>query len=379
MRRLLRRGAPVAISVGTPLVRALATAGAGALLVAGVTAMTYPPAPTMTAGPPLSSVAGSGASAATAYRQIFLPDLLVVAPQGLSVAETAALARLPGVRNVITADGAAVRVGSRRVNVLGVDPRQFRSWTPLATASDQRLWTALASGRFVASPGTARTLALRPGARYALTGAARQDLVFGDSAPLGVSGIDVLVSNRASRSLGLIRGVVALISAPGAGLSGLTRAVRATVGRTDAVVSLRAQQLPVRPGPAGGRPTTYLELFQQSAARYCPGLSWTVLAAIGQIESGDGANVGPSSAGALGPMQFLPSTWAAWGITAFGEPGPPNIMDPYDAVPSAARYLCAAGAATPGGLAGAILAYNHATWYVNEVLALAAQYARTYG
>ena len=82
--------------------------------------------------------------------------------------------------------------------------------------------------------------------------------------------------------------------------------------------------------------------------------------------------MGPSSAGALGPMQFLPSTWAEWGITAFGETGAPNIMDPFDAVPSAARLLCAAGAGSGGaGLRGAIFAYNHATWYVNEVLALA--------
>ena len=78
-------------------------------------------------------------------------------------------------------------------------------------------------------------------------------------------------------------------------------------------------------------------------------------------------------------MQFLPSTWQEWGITAFGEPGPPNVMDPYDAVPSAARYLCAAGAGTAAGLPGAILAYNHASWYVAEVLALAQQYARVYG
>jgi len=54
-------------------------------------------------------------------------------------------------------------------------------------------------------------------------------------------------------------------------------------------------------------------------------------------------------------------------------------MDPYDAVPSAARLLCAAGAGTPAGLPNAILAYNHANWYVAEVLALAQQYARVYG
>jgi membrane-bound lytic murein transglycosylase B len=105
-------------------------------------------------------------------------------------------------------------------------------------------------------------------------------------------------------------------------------------------------------------------------------MSWTVLAAIGQIESGDGANNGPSSAGALGPMQFMPGTWAEWGINGFGPPGPPDIMNPLAAIPSAARMLCAAGAGNPATLRGAIFAYNHATWYVDEVLALAGEYAR---
>ncbi len=131
--------------------------------------------------------------------------------------------------------------------------------------------------------------------------------------------------------------------------------------------------------PPTGRPANYLQLFQESAARYCPGLSWTVLAAIGQIESADGQNIGPSTAGALGPMQFLPSTWATWGIDGFGDTGAPDIMNPFDAVPSAARLLCADGATSGGaGLRQAIFDYNHATWYVNEVLTLAAEYAREY-
>ena len=104
-----------------------------------------------------------------------------------------------------------------------------------------------------------------------------------------------------------------------------------------------------------------------------------MLAAIGQIESADGTNVGPSSAGALGPMQFLPTTWAQWGIDGFGQTGPPDVMNPYDAVPSAARLLCADGAASGGqSLYDAIFDYNHADWYVREVLALAAGYAAEY-
>jgi membrane-bound lytic murein transglycosylase B len=78
-------------------------------------------------------------------------------------------------------------------------------------------------------------------------------------------------------------------------------------------------------------------------------------------------------------MQFLPSTWAAWGIDGFGQTGQPDVMNPYDAVPSAARLLCADGAAAGGSaLRAAIFDYNHATWYVNEVLALAAAYAADY-
>src|ERR1700729_1171645 len=105
-------------------------------------------------------------------------------------------------------------------------------------------------------------------------------------------------------------------------------------------------------------------------------MCWAVLAAIKEIESGVCANEGPSSAGALGPMQFIPSTWAEWGIDGFGQTGTPDIMDPLDAVPSAARLLCAAGAGHTATLPAAIFAYNHATCSVAEVLPLAGEYAQ---
>jgi len=379
MRRLLRRAAPAWAAIPRTA-RTLAAGGAVSMLVAGTTAM-LPPAP---AGQPAATPGRAAHAAAvtpegSSYHRIFLPDLLVIEPTGLGARQLKKLARISGVGNLIAADGAAIKIGRHRVNVLGVDPQQFRSWTPLATASDQRLWTALARGHFVASKALAKRLRLHPGTRYRVTGGGQQDLIFGGSAPLGVSGIGALVSSRATPRLGLIPGVLALISAPGASMAGLTRAVRAVAGHRATIVSLRREQLPVDRSTSGGRPGSYLELFKASAARYCPGLSWTVLAAIGQIESGDGANPGPSSAGALGPMQFLPSTWQVYGISAFGQTGPPDIMNAYDAVPSAARLLCANGGRTAAGLRGAIFAYNHATWYVNEVLALAQEYARDYG
>ena len=111
-------------------------------------------------------------------------------------------------------------------------------------------------------------------------------------------------------------------------------------------------------------PANYLADFKKAGAGY--GIPWTVLAAIGEVESGFGQDDGPSSAGALGPMQFEPAAWAQ-----YGDGG--NIMNPDDAIPAAARLLAANGA--PGNLQQALLAYNHASWYVTEVLDQAARYA----
>ena len=364
--------------------RALASGGAVALALAGVMAMRPAPTgahPAVTASARPSATVQAGATSSSAFHKIISPDLLVIEPSGLSARQLARLSAVAGVRQVVTADGAAIKLNGHRVNVLGVNPKQFRSWTPLATATNQRVWTALENGRFVTSESLAAQGKLHPGRAYLVSGARQEQLTFAGSAPLGISGIDALVGNQASARLGLVPGVLALVSAPQASMGSLKKAARAITGRSATLVSLRPaqQRLPVDPSGASGRPSTYLDLFRASAARYCPGMSWTVLAAIGQIESGDGSNMGPSSAGALGPMQFLPSTWREWGITAFGESGPPNIMDPFDAVPAAARLLCAAGAGSASGLRGAVFAYNHATWYVNEVLALAGAYARDYG
>lgn len=116
-------------------------------------------------------------------------------------------------------------------------------------------------------------------------------------------------------------------------------------------------------------PATYLGLYQDAGQLF--GLDWAFLAAIGYIESGHGKNLGPSSAGALGPMQFMPATWASYGLDGDGD-GRRNVMDPADAIPGAARLLKANGA--PGDWPRAIFAYNHAEWYVQDVLAQAERY-----
>jgi hypothetical protein len=316
---------------------------------------------------------------ASTFRQITLPDLLIVAPKGLTSSQVARLRKIDGLRSMITFDGAEITEDGHSVSVIGVNPATFRSWVPLSTASDQAFWTALASGDFVASQAESKSLKLTEGDSYTLDGSSAQLVKFGMAARLDLAGVDLMVNQATSARLGLVRQVAGLISAPGARLATLTRKVTRILGPGGRIEQLHGGQLPVSSASAGGRPTTYIQLFKASAARYCPGLSWTVLAAIGQIESGDGANEGPSSAGALGPMQFLPSTWARWGIDAFGFTGPPNVMNPYDAVPSAARLLCADGAAAGGkSLSQAIFDYNHADWYVSEVLALAGEYAADY-
>jgi cell wall-associated NlpC family hydrolase len=103
------------------------------------------------------------------------------------------------------------------------------------------------------------------------------------------------------------------------------------------------------------------------------GIPWEVLAAINKVETNFGQNLGPSSAGAVGWMQFMPSTWARWGMDASGD-GVADPDNPTDAIFSAARYL--AGCGGQSNIAGAVYCYNHATWYVNEVLGLAAMYSR---
>ena len=383
----LRDGAPWRRS-RWPFAFRLAAAVSGAALVVAIAGWTFtgwPPqlrsgnggqvpvrAGVLLPGPPVLSGVRSS------FSGIVLPDLLIVRPAGLTRGEITRLGRIDGVRKMITFDGAQITVAGKPVSVIGVDPGQFRSWVPLRTASDQRLWTKLAAGNFIATTAAAARLRLDTPVSYRLSGRSMVRAPFGGAARLGIAGIDLVVDRAVSRKLGLVHEVAALISAPGQLLTSLTAKVRQVLGSGAKLVSLRGQPVTVPVVP--GHISNYLQLFQASAAKYCPQLSWTVLAAIGQIESADGRNVGPSSAGALGPMQFLPSTWAAWGINGFGPPGPPDVMNPFDAVPSAARMLCAEGASTgtQAGLRAAIFAYNHADWYVAEVLKLAAQYAAEY-
>jgi len=117
-------------------------------------------------------------------------------------------------------------------------------------------------------------------------------------------------------------------------------------------------------------PPFLLPIYQACGTEY--GIPWEVLASINKIETGFGTNLNISSAGALGWMQFLPSSWEAFGLDANGD-GRKDPYNPVDAICAAAHYLKLAGAHQD--LYQAIFAYNHADWYVQEVLL----YARAYG
>jgi hypothetical protein len=338
-----------------------------------------PPPDAVPAGVPPQEPGLAGASST----HLVVPDVIASVPGGLAPADLGRLKRLGGVRAVLAIDGARITVNGVRLTVLAAPAAALRPWTPPSTAASQPVWSAFQAGDLVTTAPAAAAAHLVKGGTYPVAAAVSARIAAGGTALLGVAGVDGVVSQAEGRELGLVRNVAVLVNAPAADMIKLAGQVQAALGASARVVRLVpvtvSTRLPVDTTPPAGRPANYLQLFQESAARYCPGLSWTVLAAIGQIESADGRNVGPSTAGALGPMQFLASTWAVWGIDGFGDTGPPDIMNPFDAVPSAARLLCADGATSGGaGLRQAIFDYNHANWYVDEVLTLAAEYASEY-
>jgi soluble lytic murein transglycosylase-like protein len=160
---------------------------------------------------------------------------------------------------------------------------------------------------------------------------------------------------------------------------GLTREVVARLPsdvRTRARLTTRAMATlisGVRPLPsaAGFRtgppppPGTLLAGFHEAQRRF--GVPWEVLAAVMYVESKFGRARSDSAAGAQGPMQFLPSTWAAYGMGG-------HVDDPHDAILGAANFLHANGA--PGDARDALFAYNHSERYVEGVLLLAERLRR---
>ena len=197
---------------------------------------------------------------------------------------------------------------------------------------------------------------------------------------LACLGLPLVAGAFALSSLGVAAAVVALPSpgptsgADGTGLTGAGSSSGAGAGGSSGG---RAGA----PGSVRLPPASMVGLYSTAAAGTCPGLPWSVLAAVGTVESDNGESSSPgvhsgaNEAGAEGPMQFEPATFAAYDSPVpLGGATPASPYDPVDAVWAAARLLCADGAGE-GRLGAAVFAYNHSGAYVSEVLTLAAEYA----
>jgi membrane-bound lytic murein transglycosylase B len=191
-----------------------------------------------------------------------------------------------------------------------------------------------------------------------------------------------MIALRLAHALGL-RGTVVLacllvLAVTASGIAG-------DLGLLDPPAQARsrpARQTPPSRTATADIPQGYLALYQRASLR-CPGLSWTILAGIGKVESDHGraslpgVRSGWNQAGAAGPMQFgigkgrAGNAWARFGRD-FDRDSRASVYDPGDAIPAAARYLCDAGA--PRRLDAALYAYNPSTSYVARVKAIARRY-----
>ena len=385
----MRRTVPVVAAIAVAL--GASVAGGTAMVVSSARSdqarsepAPVPSAPSAPSGGPGASgsagAAGSsgasvngvpGQAALAPLRRVVPPDLLAVATSSVSDDTAHKIAKLPKVQDVIIVDAGAVQLQGRKINTFAVDPSRFRSWTPPGTAKRHELWAALAQDRLVVSDKAKSSLGLLEGRQYPIVARSTPFVAMGGAGPLGLPGVDMLVSRKTGAQIGLVPNLALMVNAPGANPARLAPYLRKILGSRAQVLDLHAKKN--RIAQAG----SYLDLYHQGA-RLCPGLSWSVLAAIGQIESDHGRNTGPSTAGALGPMQFMPATWQSYGVDGDRD-GRADIMNPYDAVPAAARYLCVNGAGRGGRqLYDAIFRYNHAHWYVQRVLALSRAYAQRY-
>ena len=177
----------------------------------------------------------------------------------------------------------------------------------------------------------------------------------------------------------LVRYGEGLVARPGRLLTALLVTTLAALAVNEAAGRAPIPAAPPAP-PADTRPVLAIDAPAAEVAKWsvvaraavdrCPGLHPEVLVAIAHVESRFGRGNGPSPAGAVGPMQFLPATWATY-ATDGDRDGRADVMNPIDAMHGAARFLCAHGGADLGELRTAIWRYNNSRDYVAQVLRVA--------
>ena len=357
-------------------------------LTAGTTAGSAAGLPTAApvAAAPVAAAPVAAAPVAAAPAPVFTPEQVapltsLAAPDAwvqlsapLTGSELAAVRSVPALTDVTLVSTGMVTVNGTAQRAIAVDPSTFRRVTPGPTAASDALWASVAQGNLATELTHDALPSALVGQAITVRSKGTRRLRLGALAAFGLPEVGVVMSLSRGEQLGLAPRTGLIVSAPTVSPHTLVAELaEATGGRVDLLGPDAAEADIAGGSNAKGLPLTWTGLFQQAAST-CPGLSWTVLAAIGQIESGDGQNDGPSTKGAVGPMQFLPATFAEYAVDGDHD-GKADPLDAYDAVPTAARMLCTDGAgAGPAGLKAAVFAYNHADWYVAEVIALAARY-----
>jgi Transglycosylase SLT domain len=187
--------------------------------------------------------------------------------------------------------------------------------------------------------------------------------------PLGDRGYVIALQQAvATDTDGSRVGIVGLRMYLGSRLAGLAAGSELWVG-----IAAAAREAPARALRATDEiPKRLIPIYRRAGARYH--VPWVLLASINKFETGFGTNLSVSSAGAVGWMQFLPSTWKHYAVDATGD-GKADPYSPADAINAAARYLEAAG--VQQSLTAAVWSYNHSAPYVNTVIAQARLYAQS--
>jgi hypothetical protein len=357
-------------------------AGGGVAGAVGFSSHPAHPRPSAVRTPVARAARTLGAPAARPVpplRRLTTPDAVITFSSGTGAGILRKLRRLDGLTMYAVADAGVVQIGRTRLHVLGVNLATARRFTPRFTAKSKPLWTSIARGELTVDYSLAGRMPNALGQTMPATvhGAPTPvHLRVGAFATVGLGRAQGLVDRSLSPSLGLVANRVVVVAAPKRSDSGLRDDLSAMFPHAHVrlVRPPHVDQAVISAYARARIPAAYLRLYR-AAASTCRGLPWTVLAAIGTVETGNGANTSTSSKGAMGPMQFLPSTFVAYAVDGDGD-GVANIQDPADAIYSAARYLCAWGAGLGGqSLYAAIFAYNHADWYVREVIQLAIAYS----